>query len=46
MLQQKAKIGKYTADNGPMRAAKHFTATWRIHMNESTAKRLKSELIT
>lgn len=25
--QQRAKIGKYAAENGPTRAAKHFTAT-------------------
>ena len=48
MLQQRAKIGKYAADNGPMTEAKRFTATciWGIHMNKSTARRLKLELIT
>ena len=43
MPQQRAKIGKYASENGPTRAAKHFTATWGIHVNESTARRLKSE---
>ena len=43
--QKRAKIGKYAAENGPMRAAKHFTATWGIHVNESTARRLKSEYL-
>ena len=28
-----------------MRAAKYFTATWGIHMNQSTARRLKSEYL-
>ena len=46
MLQLKAKIEKYAVGNGAMRAAKHFTETWGIHMNESTARTLKSELIT
>ena len=44
MPQQRAKIGKYAAENGPMRAAEHFT-TWGIHVNESTARRLKSEYL-
>ena len=43
--QQRDKIGKYAAENGPTRAAKHFTATWGIHVNESTARRLKSEYL-
>ena len=43
--QQRAKIGKYAAENGPTRAVKHFTATWGIHINESTARRLKSEYL-
>ena len=42
MPQQTAKIGKNAAENGPMGAAKHFTATWGIHVNQSTARRLKS----
>ena len=43
--QQRAKIGKYAAENGPTRAAKHFTATWGIQINESTARRFKSEYL-
>jgi len=45
MPQQRAKIGKYTAENGPTKAAKHFTAIWGIHINESTVRRLKSEYL-
>ena len=44
--QQRAKIGKYTTENGPTKAAKHFTTIWGIHVNESTARRLKSEYRT
>ena len=45
MPQQRAKIGKYTAENGPIKAAKHFTTIWGIHVNESTARRLKSQYL-
>ena len=46
MPQQRAKIGKYAAENVlAMRAAKYFTATWGINVNESTARRLKSEYL-
>ena len=44
--EQRAKIGKYAAaENGPTLAARHFTATWGININESTARRLKSEYL-
>ena len=43
--QQRAKIGKYAAENGPTKTAKHFDTIWGIHVNESTARRLKSEYI-
>ena len=43
--EQWARIGKYAVENGAMRAAKHFTAAWGISMNESTARRLKSEYL-
>lgn len=43
--EQRAKIGKYAAENGPSRAAKHYTAVWGIHINESTARRLKTEYL-
>ena len=45
MPQQTAKIGKNTAENGLMRAAKYFTATWGIHMNQFTVRRLKLEYL-
>ena len=45
MSQQRAKIGRQAAENGPTRAEKHFTATWSICMNESTARILKSEYL-
>ena len=35
--QQRAKIGKYVAENGPTNAAKHFASVWGIPINESTA---------
>ena len=37
--EQCAQIGKYAAENGPTRAAKHFSVP------ESTARRLKSEYL-
>ena len=43
--EQRAKIGKYAAENGPTNAAKHFTSRWGININESTARRLKSEYL-
>ena len=43
--QQRAKIGKYAAKNGPIKAAKHFTTTWGIHVNELTVRRLKLEYL-
>lgn len=30
MPQQRAKIGKYTAENGQMKTAKHFTTSWVV----------------
>jgi len=39
------KRGKYTAENGPTKAAICFTAIWGIHVNELTARRLKSEYL-
>ena len=43
--EQRAMIGKYTAENGPTCAAKHYTAVWGIKINESTARRLKKEYL-
>ena len=36
--EDRAKIGRYAAENGPARATRHFT------MPETTGRRLKSEL--
>ena len=41
--EQRAELGKYAFDNGPTNAARHFTDTWGIPINESTARRLKAE---
>ena len=43
--EQCAMIGKYAAENGPTRAAKHYTAVWGIQINESTARRLKEKYL-
>ena len=39
--EQRARIGKYTSENGATRAAKHYTAIWGNSINESRI--LKSE---
>ena len=31
-------IGKYAAENGATRAAKHYRAVWGIPINETTAR--------
>ena len=36
-------IGKYAAENGATRAAKHYTAVLGIEINESTARRFKAK---
>ena len=41
--EQRARIGKYTSENGATHAAKHYTAVWGISINESKARILKSE---
>ena len=43
--EQRAQIGKYAAENGPTNAAKRYTAMCGINVNESTARRLKSEYL-
>ena len=43
--QQRAKIGKYAAENDPMRAAKHFTVIWGIHMNEFYSEKDKVRIL-
>ena len=34
MPQQRAKIGKYAAENDPTKAAKHVITIWGIYINE------------
>lgn len=43
--EQRAQIGKYAAENGATNAAKRYSASWGININESTARRLKSEYL-
>ena len=44
--EQRAQIGKYTAENGPTRAAKHFSKLMSKNIPEPTAKRLKTEYLS
>ena len=44
-FEQRAMIGKYAAENGATSAARHFTTVWGINVNESTARRLKSQYL-
>ena len=43
--EERASIGKYAAENGATRAAKHFSCTLGQTVNESTARRLKGEYL-
>ena len=45
MPQQRAEIGKYAAEYGNTRAAKHFSTVLDCKILESTARRLKKEYI-
>lgn len=40
--EERAKIGKYAAENGPARAVRHFSKTMSKKLPETTARRLKS----
>ena len=42
---QRAELGKYTAENGAASDAKHFPSKWNVSINESTARRLKTEYL-
>ena len=42
---ERAQIGKYTVENGPIRASRHFTKLWGKNIPESTARRLKNEYL-
>ena len=43
--QQRAEIGKYAAEYGNTRAAKHFSTVLDCKISESTARRLKKEYL-
>ena len=42
---QRAMIGWYAAENGPTRAANHFTKILKMKVPEPTARRLKKEYL-
>ena len=42
---ERAKIGKYAAENGPTRASRHFSEVLEKKVPESTARRLKAEYL-
>ena len=43
--EQKAKIARYTIDNGPTKAARHFSETLGKKLNESTVRSIKSSYL-
>ena len=43
--EERAQIGKYALENGNTRAARHFSKVLNRKINESTARRLKSEYV-
>ena len=43
--EERAKIGKYAAENGPARAVRHFSKILNKKLPETTARRLKSEYL-
>ena len=43
--EDRAKIGKYAAENGPARAVRHFSSVLGMKVPETTARRLKSEYL-
>ena len=44
--EQRAQIGKYAAENGPTRAAKHFSKHMSRNIPEPTARRLKTKYLS
>lgn len=44
-IPTRGEIGKYAAENGATSAAKYFSSKWNITINESTARRLKTEYL-
>ena len=45
MPQKTAKIGKNAAENGPMGAVKHFTATWGYSCKSIYSKKTKVRIL-
>ena len=43
--KERAAIGKYTAENGPSKACKHFTKELGRRIPESTARKLRDEYL-
>ena len=43
--EQRAEIGRYAAENGPTRAAKHFFSVLNTNVPEPTARRQKNEYL-
>ena len=43
--EQRAQVGKYAAENGPARAARHFSTLWNMTVPESSVRRLKTEYL-
>lgn len=43
--EQRASIGKYAAENGPTKAARRFSKLLKCDINESTARKLKSDYL-
>ena len=43
--EERAQIGKYAAENGPTRAARHFSELMNRKVPETTARRLKAEYL-
>ena len=43
--RQRAKIGKYAAENCATKAAAHFHSLWKINMNESMVRRIKNKYL-
>lgn len=41
----RAKIGKYAAENGASRAARHYSKVMGVVINESTVRKMKSEYL-
>lgn len=45
LAAERARIGKYAAENGPTRASRHFSNVLKRPVPETTARRLKKEYL-